>query len=169
MSRDVSPPRPSNVQRQAQAGPRSAQNAPRSPDTHNATPSRRVFRLGILSTTCFTHTLSIAQTPLPPSLFALPFLTQHTTLPTMTSKGLWAPKQRSSSTSAHQGPRRIGQWLYLKPASIPEYKKCHAAVWPAVLEQIKDSNIKDCTPLSLALYPCGPHSPHLTLHAPTSD
>ena len=47
-------------------------------------------------------------------------------------------------SSTHQGPRRIGQWLYLKPSCIEEYKKCHAAVWPAVLEQIKDSNIKDC-------------------------
>lgn len=44
----------------------------------------------------------------------------------------------------NQGPRRIGQWLYLKPECIEEYKKCHAKVWPEVLEQIKDSNIKDC-------------------------
>ena len=48
-------------------------------------------------------------------------------------------------TSTNQGPRRIGQWLYLKPECIEEYKKCHAEVWPEVLEQIKDSNIKDCT------------------------
>ena len=44
-----------------------------------------------------------------------------------------------------QGPRRIGQWLWLKPECVQEYKKCHAEVWPEVLEQIKDSNIKDCT------------------------
>ena len=49
------------------------------------------------------------------------------------------------SSSTNQGPRRIGQWLYLNPARIDEYKKCHAAVWPEVLAQIKDSNIKDCT------------------------
>ncbi|KAI4911201.1 hypothetical protein J4E85_011339 [Alternaria conjuncta] len=42
-----------------------------------------------------------------------------------------------------QGPRRIGQWLWLKPECVQEYKKCHAEVWPEVLEQIKDSNIKD--------------------------
>jgi hypothetical protein len=47
--------------------------------------------------------------------------------------------------STNQGPRRIGQWLYLRPECIDAYKKCHAAVWPEVLEQIKDSNIKDCT------------------------
>ncbi|KAH7555209.1 hypothetical protein BM1_06832 [Bipolaris maydis] len=46
--------------------------------------------------------------------------------------------------STPQGPRRIAQWLYLKPEAIDEYKKCHAAVWPEVLEQIKDSNIRDC-------------------------
>lgn len=53
--------------------------------------------------------------------------------------------------SAPQGPRRIAQWLYLKPESIDEYKKCHAAVWPEVLEQIKDSNIRDCMYSSLSI------------------
>jgi L-rhamnose mutarotase len=49
------------------------------------------------------------------------------------------------STSANpQGPRHVGQFLYLRPECIDEYKKCHAAVWPEVLEQIKDSNIIDC-------------------------
>ncbi|EEA26367.1 hypothetical protein TMatcc_005367 [Talaromyces marneffei ATCC 18224] len=45
--------------------------------------------------------------------------------------------------STNQGPRRVGQWIYLRPECIEEYKKCHAEVWPAVLEQIKDSDIKD--------------------------
>jgi hypothetical protein len=57
-----------------------------------------------------------------------------------------------STSKTPQGPRRIGQFLYLKPSAIADYKKCHAAVWPAVLEQIKDSNIVDCTcpsPLSV--------------------
>ena len=53
-------------------------------------------------------------------------------------------------TSTNQGPRRIGQWLYLKQEHIEEYKKCHAAVWPEVLEQIKDSNVRDCTYASLS-------------------
>ncbi|CAI6333198.1 unnamed protein product [Periconia digitata] len=47
------------------------------------------------------------------------------------------------SDAKYQGPRRIGQYLYLKPSALEEYKKCHAEVWPKVLEQIKDSNIKD--------------------------
>ena len=57
-------------------------------------------------------------------------------------------------SSTNQGPRRVGQWLYLRPESIDEYKKCHAAVWPRVLEQIQASNIRDCAspaPLPLAL------------------
>jgi hypothetical protein len=67
-------------------------------------------------------------------------------------------------TSTNQGPRRIGQWLYLKPESIEEYKKCHAAVWPEVLEQIKDSNIRDCDTLFprsrfLDTYPLRLHLP----------
>jgi L-rhamnose mutarotase len=68
-----------------------------------------------------------------------------------------------ASTSSNQGPRRIGQWLCLKPESIEEYKKCHAAVWPEVLEQIKDSNIKDCAlpfpipfPFAFLLHPFPP-------------
>ena len=48
------------------------------------------------------------------------------------------------SSSAGNSVRRIGQMVYLKPEYLEEYKKCHAAVWPEVLEQIKDSNIKDC-------------------------
>lgn len=68
-----------------------------------------------------------------------------------------------------QGPRRVGQWLYLRPECIDEYKKCHAAVWPAVLEQIRDSNIKDCIiPLALncdggALSDLQPDSIYLSL------
>ncbi|EED22245.1 DUF718 domain protein [Talaromyces stipitatus ATCC 10500] len=46
-------------------------------------------------------------------------------------------------SSQNQGPRRIGQWIYLRAECIDEYKECHVKVWPAVLEQIKDSNIKD--------------------------
>lgn len=45
--------------------------------------------------------------------------------------------------SLTDGPRRVGQIVRLKRDSLPAYKECHAAVWPAVLEQIKDSNITD--------------------------
>lgn len=39
--------------------------------------------------------------------------------------------------------RRIAQIVKLKPSSVEAYKACHAAVWPAVLAQIKDCNISD--------------------------
>ncbi|KAF2774533.1 rhamnose mutarotase [Teratosphaeria nubilosa] len=44
---------------------------------------------------------------------------------------------------ASQGPKRIAQIVRLKAPSLQAYKDCHAAVWPAVLAQIKDSNISD--------------------------
>lgn len=40
-------------------------------------------------------------------------------------------------------PRRIAQIVKLKRDSLQAYKDCHAAVWPAVLKQIKDCNIVD--------------------------
>lgn len=51
-------------------------------------------------------------------------------------------------------PRRVAQFVYLKPEHIDEYKKCHAAVWPKVLEQIKDSNIADCKHLDFPAVAC---------------
>ncbi|CAG8096132.1 unnamed protein product [Penicillium salamii] len=39
--------------------------------------------------------------------------------------------------------RRIAQIVHLKPAAVAAYKECHANVWPEVLRQIKDCNIKD--------------------------
>ena len=44
---------------------------------------------------------------------------------------------------ATSGPRRIGQIIRLKRESLQAYKECHAAVWPAVLKQIKECNITD--------------------------
>lgn len=41
--------------------------------------------------------------------------------------------------------RRIAQIVHLKPSAVVAYKECHANVWPEVLQQIKDCNIKDCT------------------------
>jgi hypothetical protein len=40
--------------------------------------------------------------------------------------------------------KRVAQIVKLKPEFVEEYKKCHAAVWPEVLKQIKNSNIEDC-------------------------
>lgn len=40
-------------------------------------------------------------------------------------------------------PRRIAQIVRLKRESLQAYKECHDAVWPAVLQQIKDCNIVD--------------------------
>lgn len=47
------------------------------------------------------------------------------------------------SASQPQTTRRIAQIVRLKPSSLQAYKDCHAAVWPAVLAQIKDCNISD--------------------------
>lgn len=44
---------------------------------------------------------------------------------------------------AESRPRRIGQIIRLKPSCLEAYKACHAAAWPAVLQQIKDCNISD--------------------------
>lgn len=40
-------------------------------------------------------------------------------------------------------PQRYAQIVRLRPSSMDAYKACHAAVWPAVLAQIKDCNISD--------------------------
>lgn len=39
--------------------------------------------------------------------------------------------------------KRIAQIVHLKPSAVEAYKECHAKVWPEVLQQIKDSNIRD--------------------------
>jgi L-rhamnose mutarotase len=38
---------------------------------------------------------------------------------------------------------RMGQVIWLKPEIIAEYKRIHAAVWPAVLKAIAVSNIRN--------------------------
>ncbi|KAF2145793.1 uncharacterized protein K452DRAFT_221121 [Aplosporella prunicola CBS 121167] len=40
-------------------------------------------------------------------------------------------------------PVRVAQLVYLRPECLEEYKRCHAAVWPDVLAQIRDSGIRD--------------------------
>lgn len=48
-----------------------------------------------------------------------------------------------SSAAQSQATKRVAQIVRLKPGSLQAYKECHAAVWPAVLAQIKDCNISD--------------------------
>ncbi|KAM0816545.1 putative L-rhamnose mutarotase [Seiridium cardinale] len=47
------------------------------------------------------------------------------------------------STRQRNPGRRVAQIVKLKPEHVAEYKKCHAAVWPDVLKQIKECNIAD--------------------------
>ncbi|KAI5848598.1 hypothetical protein DFP73DRAFT_541722 [Morchella snyderi] len=47
------------------------------------------------------------------------------------------------STSTTPSERRIGQYVRLRPSALEEYKKIHAAVWPDVLKQIRECNIRD--------------------------
>lgn len=44
--------------------------------------------------------------------------------------------------------RRFAQIVKLKPEYYNKYKEVHAAVWPEVLKQIKNCNIRECTFLS---------------------
>ncbi|KAL5049677.1 hypothetical protein BDW71DRAFT_152484 [Aspergillus fruticulosus] len=48
-------------------------------------------------------------------------------------------------------PRRIAQIVHLKPSAVAAYKECHANVWPEVLQQIKECNIRDCAYPTFAL------------------
>jgi L-rhamnose mutarotase len=55
-------------------------------------------------------------------------------------------------TDYKMGPvRRIAQIVHLKPSAVAAYKECHANVWPEVLQQIKDCNVKDCTFFTLKM------------------
>jgi L-rhamnose mutarotase len=47
-----------------------------------------------------------------------------------------------------QAVRRFAQIVKLKPQHLAEYKDVHARVWPDVLAQIKQCNIKDCTDMT---------------------
>ena len=39
--------------------------------------------------------------------------------------------------------KRFGQLIKVRPEHFEEYKKYHAAVWPEILEKIKDCNIQN--------------------------
>ena len=41
--------------------------------------------------------------------------------------------------------QRMGMCLRLKPGTVEEYKRLHAAVWPGVLARITASNIRNYT------------------------
>jgi L-rhamnose mutarotase len=41
--------------------------------------------------------------------------------------------------------KRMGMMIGIKPNMIDEYKRLHAAAWPAVLNQIRNSNIRNYT------------------------
>ncbi|KAH0611515.1 uncharacterized protein H6S33_010780 [Morchella sextelata] len=49
----------------------------------------------------------------------------------------------STSTSTNPPVRRFGQYVRLRPSALKEYKEIHAAVWPDVLKQIQECNIRD--------------------------
>jgi len=51
---------------------------------------------------------------------------------------------RTDSTRQPYAGRRIAQIVKLKPEFVDKYKEVHAAVWPEVLRQIRDCNIRDC-------------------------
>jgi L-rhamnose mutarotase len=40
-------------------------------------------------------------------------------------------------------PRRFGQVIKLRRECLQAYKDCHAAAWPAVVQQIRDCHITD--------------------------
>ncbi len=41
--------------------------------------------------------------------------------------------------------KRMGMMINIKPEMIEEYKRLHAAAWPGVLKQIRNSNIRNYT------------------------
>ncbi len=45
--------------------------------------------------------------------------------------------------AAKPSVQRFGQIIALKPEKLAYYKELHAAVWPSVLKQIKDSHIRN--------------------------
>jgi L-rhamnose mutarotase len=48
-----------------------------------------------------------------------------------------------TSGCAQPKPRRYGSVIGIKQESIEEYKRLHADVWPAVLKNIKECNIRN--------------------------
>lgn len=53
-----------------------------------------------------------------------------------------------AETRVRNPGKRYAQIVKLKPEHYDEYKRVHAAVWPEVAKQIRNSNIVDCTSMS---------------------
>ncbi|KAF3000044.1 hypothetical protein E8E14_007183 [Neopestalotiopsis sp. 37M] len=72
-------------------------------------------------------------------------LWQPTSPTTETAPAISPPRAASpkDSTKQRNPGKRIQQIVKLRPEYLAEYKKCHAAVWPEVLKQIKECNIVD--------------------------
>ncbi|KAL2160717.1 hypothetical protein VTH06DRAFT_914 [Thermothelomyces fergusii] len=54
-----------------------------------------------------------------------------------------APHGAEGAGAPRYPGRRFAQIVKLKPEYVDKYKEIHAAVWPEVLDQIKDCNIQD--------------------------
>lgn len=54
------------------------------------------------------------------------------------------PHGVEGASAARYPGHRFAQIVKLKPEHVEKYKEIHAAVWPEVLNQIKDCNIQDC-------------------------
>jgi hypothetical protein len=79
------------------------------------------------------------------SLWSPPGASQPTS-PTGPLHSRHSPTSSPPPTTKTKIPgKRVAQIVKLKPEFVREYKDCHARVWPAVLKQIRDCNIEDCT------------------------
>jgi hypothetical protein len=68
----------------------------------------------------------------------------HPTIPGLSLPHNFSLHKMSTSTSTTPPVRRFGQYVRLRPSALKEYKEIHAAVWPDVLKQIQECNIRDC-------------------------
>lgn len=78
-----------------------------------------------------------------------------------------APTQNSVDSPAAAGGRRFGSIIRLRPECVEEYKRYHADAWPAVAQQIRECNIRECP--SLAPPPPLPFSCCLPPSSPEKD
>nr|7BYU_A Chain A, L-fucose mutarotase [Paracidovorax avenae ATCC 19860]7BYU_B Chain B, L-fucose mutarotase [Paracidovorax avenae ATCC 19860] len=50
---------------------------------------------------------------------------------------------RGSHHHHHHGSQRMGMVIGIKPEHIDEYKRLHAAVWPAVLARLAEAHVRN--------------------------